>query len=76
MRKRHLCTIFKLYTNSFYRQKAGLEVFIRVTAVPIFLPFYLSLTSELWLRRWVYHTQALAQTLGVIQLLSVPRVSS
>ena len=25
MRERHLCTIFKLYTNSFCRQRTGLE---------------------------------------------------
>ena len=33
MRKRHLCTIFKLYTNSFCRQMvAELEVLIKVTS--------------------------------------------
>ena len=32
MRERHLCTFFKLYTNSFYRQRAGLEVLIKVTS--------------------------------------------
>ena len=26
MRERHLCAILKLYTNSFCRQRAGLEV--------------------------------------------------
>ena len=52
MRERHLCTIFKLYTNSFCRQMAGLEVLIKVTAEPILL--YLSVPSELWLRPWVW----------------------
>ena len=45
MRERHLCTIFKLQTNSFCRQRMGLEVLIKVTVEPIFLS--LSLTSEL-----------------------------
>ena len=31
MRKRHLCTTFKLRTNSFCRQRAGLEVLTKVT---------------------------------------------
>ena len=29
MRERHQCTIFKLYTSSFCRQKAGLEVLVK-----------------------------------------------
>ena len=53
MRKHYLCTIFKLYTNSFSQQRAGLKVLIKVTAQPIFL-LYLSLTSELWLRSWMW----------------------
>ena len=32
MRGRHLCTIFKLYTNSFCWRRAGLEVLIKVTS--------------------------------------------
>ena len=32
MRECHLCAIFKLYTNSFCRQRAGLEVLIKVTS--------------------------------------------
>ena len=32
MRERHLCTIFKLFTNSFCRQRAGLEVLMKVTS--------------------------------------------
>ena len=31
MRKRHLCTTFKLKMNSFCRQRAGFEVLIKVT---------------------------------------------
>ena len=31
IKERHLCTIFKLYTNFFRRQGAGLEVLIKVT---------------------------------------------
>ena len=53
MQEHHLCTIFKLYTNSFCRTRAVLQVFIKVTVEPIFL-LYLSLTSELWLRSWVW----------------------
>ena len=30
MRERHLCTIFKLYMNSFCWQRAGLEVLTKV----------------------------------------------
>ena len=52
MRKGHLCTIFKLYVNSFCRQRAWLEVLKEVTALPIFL-LYLSLTSQLWPRPWL-----------------------
>ena len=32
MRERHLCTIFKLYTDSFCRQRMGLEALINVTS--------------------------------------------
>ena len=32
MRERQLCAIFKLYTNFFCRQWAGLEVLIKVTS--------------------------------------------
>ena len=32
MRERHLCTTFKLRTNSFCWQRAGLEVLIKVTS--------------------------------------------
>ena len=58
MRERYLCTTLKLKTNSFWRQKAGLEVLIKVTLlkkttiknqffVPLFLlSFHLS-ASEL-----------------------------
>ena len=51
--KRHLCTIFKLYTNSFCRQRAGLKVLIKVTLTTeieqiflekIFLEFFLEKT--------------------------------
>ena len=52
MREHCLCAIFKLYTNSSCWQRVGLEVLIKVTAEPI--PVYLSLTSELWLRPWVW----------------------
>ena len=31
MRERHLCTTFKLRTNSSCRQRAGLEALIKVT---------------------------------------------
>ena len=31
MREHHLCTTFKLKTDSFCRQRAGLEVLIKVT---------------------------------------------
>ena len=37
MREHHLCTIFKLYPNSFCRQRAGLEVLMKVT-VEVFRP--------------------------------------
>ena len=32
MRERHLCTTFMLRTNSFCRQRVGLEVLIKVTS--------------------------------------------
>ena len=32
MRERHYCTIFFLYTNSFCRQRAGLEVLMKVVS--------------------------------------------
>ena len=32
MRARHLCTILKLYTNSFCQQRVGLEILIKVTS--------------------------------------------
>ena len=35
MRERHLCTTFKLKTNLFCRQRAGLEVLIKVTSKQI-----------------------------------------
>ena len=45
MRELHLRAVFKQYVNSFCRQRAGLEVLIKMTAEPIFL-LNLSLTSE------------------------------
>ena len=32
MRERHVCAFFKLYMNSFIRQRTGLEVLIKVTS--------------------------------------------
>ena len=32
MRERHECTIFKLFTNSFYRQRVGLEILSKVAS--------------------------------------------
>ena len=43
MRECHLCTIFKLYTNSFCRHKMGLKVLIKVIAELIFFLLDLSL---------------------------------
>ena len=52
MTERHWRTIFKLYANSLCRQRAKLEFLKKVTAELIHR--YLSLTSELWIKPWVW----------------------